>query len=1197
MSSLVSLMRSPLFVLQSGSQHNDFKSLSRCVRMLLVLLLVALSFSVRSVQATLPQSASAPPKLVYLDIQKFENRYNVRAPSLLTRELFRQAFLMAARDELGYRTRDVSLGDQLPGKDAKGALVFNVRLVMDRRRKIEVQLFKQEGDKETLIEKRKLKMTNLTPVAEVVAFTEDLSRTWFKEVLEQAGYTSQKQEAASTEIPQSQPTFVTAEELNFCDQFKRIQELHQAVAEAGESPERLASLAQSYALYGTLTEQYWSLIPLATKARALLYAERLHQKYPQTVYALSYRALVQTLLGLDQNALNDLEKLSEAGVKQSPQPLWIPVIEAFCLRDAELLDLDQLEKENLLLWRYLNLLQATYYGTTVEKNAVVDAFNQLLTSSPRAYYTRPKTIGYKRSEYMVTTENIHCINSAAPYFEEKNALRLMPGQTGTKMKNLIESRDELVADLMTLSTDPNQTAEPSLALLAKSMQELTFLQATDLLVRLRNYQGVNADDLLQIFLTSAENHPFKKYLESYAWDNGVAADAFREVRFVPDEYIFPSAYPIFTQDQRLSLVDKPLESIWIEYARNASHVTSELAFVINYALPVKDQGSWVKYLRPVSPHSPYTIQQEIKHQFEKNQPRIPHLLKKYQNSGLVIHEIANQYLSRFDFTRAEWVFKRMYRLDPSYETLYPLISLAQVQDKPKQELRLRKEALQLPNSLMRRSRQEHDLAEFYLRQGDYEAALPHAEISTESNSGWSMEMYATCKELLGDLDAATEIRQRMSKRYQLWYEFHAWCRSRGVEPPDENKNTLKPILEYYSKVPLPDNRYLVADQLIYGQLSSVAVVLYLEKQLKMAVDVLQYASQEYDYVGETYPALLAALIADEMGLKAERDQSLSRAIEIEYKSRGKEYYLPQLNQVLLIRQILTEDHTPELTPALIDWYLQEQPNRTVRENYLYFIGKALLQKKQTELGTHYLKLSAASPLQTLSTSRMAAYTLLNLKVEVDPYHEFQFDQETDQMLKLIDAAYAYQYHQNSDLELVNLNRAVSLYPESCLSYLRRAEFYARQKKRELAEQDFVKATELAPEVPEIWLSRGEYYESTGNDQAAIQDFQRALQLDPDAIVALQKLALLLAASPDDQARDGAAALKHAQQLAKLLPERKAANLALIAIAYAELKEYDKAKQYNRDAIKHEEYPQIKQKLQKREKLYITRKPYRMPKRS
>ncbi|WP_198000436.1 tetratricopeptide repeat protein [Gimesia alba] len=1165
--------------------------------MLLLLFLVSFGGTDRATQASQKQPAPAQRKLVYLDFQKFDSQYNTRAPSLLTRELFRQAFLVAARDELGYRTRDVSLGDQIPGKDTKGDLVFNVHLVMDRRRKIEVRIFKQEGDTETLIEKRKLKMTNLTPVSEVVAFTEELSRTWFKDLLQKAGYAPQELQAPSTELSRLHALFIKPNELNYRDQFSRLNELHQSIAEEGENPERLALLAQSYALYGTLTEQYWCLIPLATKARALLYAERLHQKCPQTVFALSYRALVRTLVGLEQNALDDIQKLSDPEVEQTPRPIWLPIIEAYCLHDADRLSGNKFASQNELLWRYLNLLQATYYGTTTEQNAVVDAFMKLVPDSARAFYTRPKTIGYRQSEKMIETENIRFINSAFSYFEEQNALRMLPERTGSQLKNLIESRNKIVSDLLTQAVKPDQETEPSLALFANSMKELTFLQATDLMIRLRQMQGVKADVPLQIFLTSVPNHPFKKYLESFAWENGVATEAFQELRFVPDEYVVPAAYPIFLRDRKLNLIDKPLESIWREYVKNASHVISELAYSIDYALPEVQKGAWVPYLRPVSPHSPYTAMREIGFKFEQNQDRIPHLLKKYEDSYLLLHAIASQYLVRFDYPHAEWVFKRMYRSDPSYETIYPLIQLAQLQNKSKQELRLRQEALGIPNTLMRRCRQEHDLAEYYLRQGDYEAALPHAERATKSNSGWAMRMQALCHELLGDLDTALEIRQRESKRYQQWYIFHAWCRSRGLEPPEQNRTALKPALEYYAKVPLPSNRHLISDQLVYEQLSAVAVVLYLENQLKTALEVMQYASEEYDYVGETFPAVLAALIADELGLNQERDKSLSRAIEIEYKSRGKEYYLPQLNQILLIKQILTEDNTPELSPTLIDWYLQELPDQRVRSNYLYLIGKALLQKKQTELGSRYLKLAAASPLQTLSTSRMAAYTLLKLKIEKDPYHENMFDADTDQMLRLVDGAYAYQYYKKRELELVNLNRAVQLFPEASLPYLRRAEYYAAQKKRDQADQDFAKAMELTPQVPELWMSRGKFYQSTGQDQAAVEDYRQVLERDPESFLAHQKLALLLAASPDDQVRDGKQALQHAQQAAKLLPQQKSTNLALIAIAYAELKQFDKAKQYNRDAIKSQKHFRIKRLLEKREKLFVTRKPYRLKKRS
>lgn len=1155
-------------------------------------------FTSQTVLADQKQPAAEQQKLVYLDLQKYDGDFYYHGTSSLTRELFRQAFLIAARDELGYRTRDVALGDTIPPKDIKGQQIFNVLIKKaDRKGHLEVQITQKEGDTEKLVQKRKLKLTKRTPVTELVTFTEELSRTWFKDILQQAGYVPQKRKKSTTAIPSGRHHFFQPKKLNYREQFSRLVDLHHEIAKQGEAPKRLALLAQSYALYGTLTEQYWSLIPQTTKARALLYAERLQQKCPQTAYALSYRAFVRTLVGLDQMALADIQKISDPQVDQKSKPEWLPVIEAYCLHDDDRITPDELSPENDLLFRYLKLLQASYFGTSLEKDSAADAVLNLISDSNRAFYTKPRELDPRPGMRMIARTNVNLMNYALPYIEGQNTLRKLPEFSGTNLQRMIEDRTEIASEFLSMGSNPAEEAEPSYSLLGSSVKELTFVQGWDLISRYRELRGVDADEILDIFLGPLSDHPFKPFLKSFSWNGATTAEAFSELRFVPEQYWTPAIYPIFIRDRILSLQDEPLETFRPDYANSASHVISELAYALDYAVPESEKSKWVSYLRATSPHSPYTTLHEVSYNWEQNKDRIPHLLKRYEDSFLLIYAIGQQYRIRFDYSQAETVYKRMFKKNPSYETIYPLIGLARAQDKHELELKLRLEAVELSDNLMIKAGQHKNIARYYFRRRDYKAALPHAQIAAKTYSSWGLKIEADCHELLGDLNRAFELREKDAIRYQNEFDFHAWCRSRGLEPPQGIQKKIKPLLDYYSKVPLPDDRHLISNQVIFNYLTAVGFYLYLENQPKAALEVMRYASEEYNYVAGTFPAVWAALIADELGLSEVRDECLSKAIKIEFRFRGKTYYVHQLRQILLMKQILTGDSTPQLSSEVIDWYLQEPPNEEMRTNYLYFIGKALLQKKQDKLAIRYLKLAAASPDQHLTVTRLAAFTLLKLKIKQEPLHNNQFDEDTDWMLGLLDKAHAYQYHKFHELELINLNRAVKHFPESSLVFLNRAKLHAAQKHRDLAQQDFAKALELTPQVPDLWLSRGEFYESIGNDQAAIEDYQQTLERDPESYFAHQKLATFLAASRDNKVRNGKQALKHAQQAAKLFPEKNSVNLALIAVAYAELKQFDKAKEFNQNAIKSEKDFRIRRVLQKRQKLYEAKKPFRLRKRS
>lgn len=1162
-------------------------------RLLLVCLLILSVLGASPVEANQKRAAAAEQQTVYLDLQKQD--VNIRVPGVMIRELFRQAFLIAAREEFGARTRDASLGEPLPPPESKLVPVFNIHVTITRRGRYVVQVMQRDGDNLKLIEKRDLKLTNRSSVAEVVRLAEEYSRTWFKDLLQQSVYVPKKKKATKDAIPTEPLRFIKVDDLNFRQQYGQLIDTHAAIAKQGESPALLAQLARSYALLGTLTEQYWSLIPPAAKARGLLYAERLQQKHPDTAYALSNRALVRGLLGLDRMALKDIETIAGLKSQTNVPAEWLPVVEAHCRYDTRKLADQKLTPENELLRDYLALLQVTYFGTPRQQNAIADKLLARDSRSVRAYFTRPRTLDDRQSLALIHDLNVKLIHYCQPLLKGKNVRKLLPEFAGTRLQNLVESRDALVAALKDRGANPAENTEPSFSMLASTVQDLTMLQAWDLISRRQELRAVNADQELKLFLKSLDKHPFRPFLQTFSWQQAVALEAFDELGQVPGEYWTPATHPILARDRKLSLPNEPLETVRdTTYIRNGSHVISELAFVIDYAVPEAEKRLWVPYLTAVSPYSPYTIIQELTYNWDQNEPRVPELLERYADVDKLIHAIAYQYSLRFDYPRAEKIYEQSFQQRPTYENIYPLIKMAQLQGKDEQEQKLRNEALELTEGPMARAGLEAEIARYYIQKKDYKEALKHAKVAAETYSSWGLRLEAECHELLGDLDSAFEFRKQESLRYNNHYDFYAWCRSRGLEPPGPLQDMLKPAVDYYSKVPLPDERFLVADKLIYNQLFEVGFYQLLEQNPQAAFKIWKYSAEEYDFVAEAFPAIMAALIADELGMTKERDEALSKAIEIEFRSNGKSYHVPQLNQILLFKQILTGGKAQQPSAEVIDWYLQDLPSSQIRSNYEYFIGKALLQKKQNELGIRYLQQATGSDQRI---SQLAAWTLLKLKQKPDPRGKKEAEKDTDELLTLLTQVHAYEYHKRRELELVTLNRAAELFPESSLVLVRRGKLQALLKQRDRARQDFDKAVELTPDVPEVWISRGEYLESTGQDQAAVKDFEEVARRDPQNYFAHQQAAQLLAASPDDQARDGKRALRHAQQAARLMPEKKSQNLALLAAAYAELGQFDKAKEYNENAIKSEQNYRLKRSYQSRQKLYEAGKPWRLKKRS
>ena len=75
--------------------------------------------------------------------------------------------------------------------------------------------------------------------------------------------------------------------------------------------------------------------------------------------------------------------------------------------------------------------------------------------------------------------------------------------------------------------------------------------------------------------------------------------------------------------------------------------------------------------------------------------------------------------------------------------------------------------------------------------------------------------------------------------------------------------------------------------------------------------------------------------------------------------------------------------------------------------------------------------------------------------------------------------------------------------------------------------------------------------SQGNARAAADQYRQVLTLQPDIVEALNNLAWILAASSDDELRNGAEAVRLAERACELSEQREPVLLGTLAAAYAE----------------------------------------------
>jgi tetratricopeptide (TPR) repeat protein len=112
---------------------------------------------------------------------------------------------------------------------------------------------------------------------------------------------------------------------------------------------------------------------------------------------------------------------------------------------------------------------------------------------------------------------------------------------------------------------------------------------------------------------------------------------------------------------------------------------------------------------------------------------------------------------------------------------------------------------------------------------------------------------------------------------------------------------------------------------------------------------------------------------------------------------------------------------------------------------------------------------------------------------------------------------------------------------------------------------------------------------------AIGCFQQALQIKPDSLDVLNKLAWLLATSPNAHIRDGVQAIKYAERACELTHYHVTILVSTLAAAYAEAGRFDDAMATAQKACALAEESGKQDLLEKNQKLlelYRAHQPYR-----
>jgi len=825
--------------------------------------------------ATVPVLYLAAPKQLSEDV----------FPPLLVRELVRQAFLIAARDELGLHTRDAVLRECDPTPDGQlppdsfgmPALQLDVRKGPKVGQLVE-QLFQLNG-KKTLVSKDTIPAPEAgwggTAIDKLLVNCERLSRQKDLDQLKGLGFDAIKARFGvkpACEDPAPPGVETRLYETTLLAPYCAVQQTHAAIYASGESPARLGALVRGYANLGQLTSFQWSTIPIALTARSLLYAQRLVIKYPDDPLSYEHRAYAYAMAGLEGAALHDLASASRmrkdlvaAGKSVQAAPDWVALLGPFCKQDV--VGLSPMANAN----DHRAALAALMIFIDVENcrsvSRVMQLGNAALAVNNRCFRVIDGMMEHAgvASGHELTELAPQVMLASLP--DEISRMKIVPGSVDEALVAARGNADP-IANLAAVPKSflaATEVSEPSWALAGRILQETNFVHVERRAVFMSQMWGVDCSDYVQSTAPLIADHPLRAYVQSMAMPPGLRADFLSSLVVNDPQYkMYDLALAVYTVPQVADHLSGA--GIWQYIWWSPANTTGELASrIASNRYDAESERSFAKQLLIVNPYSALGAAVTIWLNWPEAAPHVAKWAADFRDDPVVLSNLAGRYVRFRMPEKAEPLLRHLVDIAPDRGYIEQFAGFYLDQGDEDKWLATLQLALKQPEYGLDHSLVDSEIAWHFLYAGRFDLARRWADASVDDSggSGSAMECDEAAAEYQHDFAAAEKLVRAEDERYGgfRWYQ---WCKRTG----HGDVATAQNLADQWAAQQLQSGDH--------SQFQEIALVHLLEYQPGDAKQFLETSMLEQN---DAWSALQLALVCDATKDPAGEKQALHYGIE------------------------------------------------------------------------------------------------------------------------------------------------------------------------------------------------------------------------------------------------------------------------------------------------------------------------------
>jgi tetratricopeptide (TPR) repeat protein len=838
---------------------------------------------------------------------------------LLPRELMRQAFLIAARDEFGLSTRDVILRENFPEKPDEKCRPFELFCgVTPAKKDLDVEyLLRPAGSNDKPLWRWTINLVlddpkSITTLAEKA---EAFARGEFKDVLTRAGRKATVPAArASADVPEAVHDLLWSwNEISVLAGLRRV---HAEIRDKGESPELLAALAIGYANLGSLTEYHYSAAFKAYYARGLLYAERLVHATNALPWALWHRAYARMQVGLHKFAADDIaaaKKKQGASSPAKPLPFWTEVLDAFGEGDLSRMTKAAKTPPEVRLAKYL-AVQAVVFGELEDMTIeAVQAFLQECPDFARGYDMLATSgqlgPGHEGSYLGLGRTGVFLRKRLpdVPGLPAPTARQIAAVPFGADFAAETEFRNAIVASLEQAGAPQLDRDEPSLSALGHMIEEIDFAQVLRRLEFDKHMYGLPTDETVQELRPLCAGHRYAAYLAAFQQKLEVKEQSALELTKKVDVTALTFKHRPMLQWLR-NITRSPRAQDWTRVpTQHRDPVFSDLLRDIRAGISGNPDdprnAGYMWMLARTSDKLPAAVAQRVNRDWAHIEREAGALERTYADDPLVMKAFADRYYRLKRYDDAERCAKRLAAVHPGYGESHLLANIYKAKNDMVHWRETLEKALALPPHGLEQASTENSIALDLMKRKEWKQAVVYADSAAESYAAWSMLTAARCHEMLGDWKKSEQLVRAVSERYDnrftAWLK---WCVLTG-------HGDLPAATEFTR------SKYdAMGTSLARAQYRNIGHFYLLTDEPEKALLLYQRA---YDKGHDPFEGFHAALVADSLGKTAVRDRLLQQIIEGQPRvARPSAVQFKQLAEQL--RQMLPPKGAKSLDLAAVD---------------------------------------------------------------------------------------------------------------------------------------------------------------------------------------------------------------------------------------------------------------------------------------